>query len=118
MTGAPPDVSVRALPEDTYAASLASASVPALMVPPNNFDFLRLLLAVLVIVSHSAVLFSPRAANYAFQPMFLFTRGQQGFGSFAVAGFFALSGFLTTHSFLRSKSLFHYLWKRMLRIYP
>lgn len=80
----------------------------------NNFDFLRFLLAVLVIFSHSFLLVGQGSR----EPLSLLTRQQTYLGEIAVEGFFAISGFLITASWLRSGSVRSYFQKRALRIYP
>lgn len=87
-------------------------------IPANNFDFLRLFFAVMVIFDHSFVIYSQEAKSYSHEPLFLATHGQEVFGHLAVSCFFAISGFLITHSFLRSRSILDYFKKRILRIYP
>lgn len=81
----------------------------------NNLNTIRLLLALLVIFSHSFPL-SLSSINNLFEPKFLF--GLMTLGYFAVNIFFAISGFLITASWLNSKSANDYLMKRILRIYP
>jgi peptidoglycan/LPS O-acetylase OafA/YrhL len=81
----------------------------------NNFDFLRLLLATLVIYSHSfPLLLGARNRDILWR----ITGGQMDFGDVAVNAFFVISGFLITGSWLRSRGWWDYLKKRMLRIYP
>ncbi len=80
----------------------------------NNFDFLRFLLAALVIFSHSFALTGAGGR----EPLSLLTRGQTYLGEISVDGFFAISGFLITASWLRSRTVWSYLSKRALRIYP
>lgn len=82
---------------------------------PNNFDALRLGLAVLVIYSHCYPL--GRGAGTP-DPMERVTRGQMSLGGVAVDLFFVLSGFLITASAERSSSWGSYLGKRVRRIYP
>ena len=88
----------------------------------NNFDFLRFLFALMVLVSHAFVLTlgddesTPDTDD--FEPIFQLTNGVLTLGDFAVDGFFIISGFLIAHSYLRSKTLLTYLFKRILRIYP
>jgi peptidoglycan/LPS O-acetylase OafA/YrhL len=81
----------------------------------NNFDFLRLALAVLVIFSHS---FPLGAGSEVHEPLRVLTRGQMTFGAFAVDLFFVMSGFLIAGSAERSSSLGSFLKKRVVRIYP
>jgi peptidoglycan/LPS O-acetylase OafA/YrhL len=83
-------------------------------IPSNNFDALRLGLAVLVIYSHSYAL---GLGSEATEPLSRLTRGQMSFGALAVDLFFVLSGYLITASAERS-SLGSYLSKRARRIYP
>lgn len=74
----------------------------------NALNFVRLLLAAAVIVSHSGVLggFQP-IANTKYGPI----------GGYAVYGFFAISGYLIAGSRMRL-GLTHYLWHRIIRIMP
>src|ERR1700687_2059412 len=81
----------------------------------NNFNALRLVLAVLVIVSHA---FPLSYGNADREPIVRLTGGLEAFGSVAVDLFFLISGMLITASWLRSKSMQSYLFKRLLRIYP
>ncbi len=78
----------------------------------NNLDFLRLLFASLVIVSHSFPLTGqPEIAG-------VFTNDQLSLGSLSVDCFFIMSGYLIFQSLERSKTLLSYLWKRILRLFP
>ncbi len=78
----------------------------------NNFDFLRLLFASLVIVSHSYPLTAKsEIAN-------IHTHGQLGLGALSVDCFFIMSGYLIMTSLLRSTTPQEYIWKRLLRLYP
>lgn len=78
----------------------------------NNFDFLRLLFASLVIVSHSYILTgNPELLSQM-------TNGQVTFGALAVDVFFIMSGYLILTSLKFSKSLHSYFWKRFLRLFP
>jgi peptidoglycan/LPS O-acetylase OafA/YrhL len=81
----------------------------------NNFDFLRVALAALVILSHS---FPLLWGSNLHEPFMRATGGQITGGEFAVAGFFILSGFLITGSCVRSRGLADYFRRRVLRIYP
>ena len=83
----------------------------------NNLNAIRLLLALMVIFSHSF----PLALGYGDggnEPLKFWTHRQEAFGTVAVDMFFLISGFLVTASWLRSKSMQDYLMKRVLRIYP
>ena len=80
----------------------------------NNFDFLRLLLASFVILSHSYLIIGQRE-NEAFA---LLTNRQTAFGGFAVDCFFIISGYLIYQSLIRSSTLKGYFWKRFLRLFP
>ncbi|MBK4784266.1 MAG: acyltransferase [Pantoea sp. Pent] len=75
----------------------------------NNFDIVRLSLAFIVMLVHSAEV--TRNADIRFLAHFLNS-------DFAVKGFFAISGFLIAKSYLRSKSLTSYFIKRAQRILP
>src|ERR1700760_4196820 len=80
----------------------------------NNFGFFRLLVATLVIVSHSAEIID---ANRSRELLTSFG-GKLTFGEIAVDGFFIISGYLILKSFQQSASTFSYLMKRVRRIYP
>jgi len=77
----------------------------------NNFDAVRLFLAVTVMLAHMMAILP---ADYG--PLKLFT----GFldGSRAVECFFVISGFLIFRSYRSSRSLLSYAKKRTRRIYP
>jgi peptidoglycan/LPS O-acetylase OafA/YrhL len=83
-------------------------------IPKNNFEFLRLIFAVFVLVSHSYEL----AGQSWFDFLDARTNLQIGFSYIGVRGFFIISGYLVFQSLLRSKDLVDYLWKRILRIFP
>ena len=75
----------------------------------NNFDGIRLALALIVVFVHVATLTSA--------PEFRFWRPWLS-SVYAVKGFFAISGFLVTQSYLSSRSNLEYFEKRGRRIYP
>ena len=75
----------------------------------NNFDGIRIGLALIVVFAHLSVL-TQVAEFKVFESIFD--------SNFAVKGFFAISGFLVTKSYLTSNSLFEYAEKRFRRIYP
>ena len=74
----------------------------------NSLNLLRLVLALMVIFSHSLTI-----AHFGGEDI----AGKTTLGTMAVYGFFGLSGYLITRSALHS-SLFHYLIARALRIFP
>lgn len=74
----------------------------------NNFNFLRLAAATLVVVSHS---FQLSSGEY-YAPLGL------TFGDIAVDIFFVTSGFLVTGSLLSRRDVVFYVRSRLLRIYP
>lgn len=80
----------------------------------NAFDLYRFVLASLVIVFHSYILSGSKGSDF----LAIMTHGQTNLGEFAVGGFFVISGFLITQSLYNSASLFRYLWKRLLRLFP
>ena len=80
----------------------------------NAFGFLRLLLASLVIVSHTPQLVDGDRSREPLTQLF----PSITFGDLAVDGFFIISGFLITGSYLSSKGVIRYLRKRVARIYP
>ena len=75
----------------------------------NSFDLIRHLAALAVLVSHHYVLSGQQ------EPML---QGYNSLGAIAVLAFFAISGFLITQSFLNTRSFYHYMEKRIARIFP
>jgi len=80
----------------------------------NNFDLLRILFAWFVIVSHSYVLNGDGATD----PLFELTNNTFLFSFIGVKGFFIISGYLIFKSMMASTSIFEYMVKRILRIFP
>lgn len=76
---------------------------------PNSLNALRLLLAALVIVSHSWPL-----SGHNPEPEW----GGANLGTWAVFGFFAISGFLITRSRMSGRSTCDFYRARVLRIFP
>jgi peptidoglycan/LPS O-acetylase OafA/YrhL len=74
----------------------------------DNFTLLRLILALLVVFSHSYAL----SGNP--EPMLFHSTA----GGFAVQGFFAVSGYLIAGSYLTTPHSGLFVWKRLLRIAP
>ena len=98
------------------------AAVPLVPFPPrdpqgrdNHFNFLRLVLASLVILSHAPELLDGSRRRELLSRL---DGGTLSFGELAVDGFFLLSGFLIVQSWERQPRLGPYLRKRALRIYP
>jgi peptidoglycan/LPS O-acetylase OafA/YrhL len=82
----------------------------------NNFDALRLVMALLVVWSHCFALGLP--AGESVEPISLMTNGHYNAGNIAVMVFFAISGFLISKSYLNSRDTLSFLIKRIRRIYP
>lgn len=80
----------------------------------NNFDFLRLLFANLVLITHSYALTGSNEEDLLQQ----ITNGYLSWSYIGVSGFFSISGFLILQSFERSSSFYNFLWKRFIRIFP
>jgi peptidoglycan/LPS O-acetylase OafA/YrhL len=80
----------------------------------NNFNFLRLFFALLVILSHSV---EWKYGDKLHEPLMKIF-GTLSFSDVAVNGFFLLSGYLIVQSWLREPILSSYLKKRALRVYP
>jgi peptidoglycan/LPS O-acetylase OafA/YrhL len=96
---------------------LLSLSEERLDLKNNSFDILRVFLAFLVITAHIISLFKdqlPRKQDI----VTIVGNETLGIGGFAVYGFFVISGILITNSAIRSSSIWSYLKKRILRIYP
>jgi peptidoglycan/LPS O-acetylase OafA/YrhL len=80
----------------------------------NNFDFLRLCFASLVILSHSPELIDGNRRRELLTRLF----HTLSFGEVGVAGFFLLSGYLISQSWDRNPKPIAFLRNRVLRIYP
>lgn len=74
----------------------------------NNFDALRLLGAMMVLVNHSMALSG--APTYGFASESISTLG--------VDMFFAISGYMITGSWIRDPSVVRFVWRRVRRIVP
>ena len=81
----------------------------------NNFDAIRLTMALLVVFSHSYAL---RFGSEDREPMSIATNGFYNSGEIGVWVFFIISGFLIAHSYERSASNRAFMIKRVRRIYP
>jgi peptidoglycan/LPS O-acetylase OafA/YrhL len=80
----------------------------------NNFNLLRLIFALLVLVSHAPELADGNRNREILTRLF----HTMSFGEVAVGGFFLLSGYLIIQSWLSCPEIFQFLKKRVLRIYP
>lgn len=80
----------------------------------NNFDFLRLIFASFVIVTHSY----PLSGNTKSDFLFHLSNGQVSLSYVGVRGFFVISGYLIFQSLERSHNILEYFRKRLLRIFP
>lgn len=74
----------------------------------NNFSFVHMIGALMVVLGHQYVLMGYSAPTILGMDI-------HGLG---VRIIFVISGFLVTESFMRSKNVREYLFKRMVRIYP
>ena len=80
----------------------------------NNFDFLRLIFALFVLVTHSYALSGKADSDF----LAAWTQDQVCFSYIGVRGFFIISGYLIFQSLQRSRDLVDYFWKRVLRLFP
>jgi peptidoglycan/LPS O-acetylase OafA/YrhL len=78
----------------------------------NSFNFLRLLMALAVLIAHSFPL-----GGFGSDPVQSISGGQANIGSLAVIGFFAMSGNFVVQSAINSNFL-SFAWKRFLRLFP
>lgn len=72
----------------------------------NNFDFLRLLFASAVVITHSY----PLSGMLESDILSRMTSGQISFAYLGVKGFFIISGFLIFKSLLRCDNLLDFYW--------
>jgi peptidoglycan/LPS O-acetylase OafA/YrhL len=80
----------------------------------NNFNFIRLVLAIFVLLSHAPELIDGDRHRELLTTIF----HTISFGELAVNGFFLLSGYLILQSWQRQPRFGNFLKKRILRIYP
>ena len=76
----------------------------------NNLTFIRLCAAILVVIDHAFPLGN--------KPRWLMTRIGFSLGEWAVVTFFFLSGILIAKSWDEDPNIFHFITKRVLRIFP
>jgi peptidoglycan/LPS O-acetylase OafA/YrhL len=100
-------------PEPTLADARPSQKIP----PPRNriLDFVRIGLALLVLLSHAPELVD---GNRSRELLTRYGRTDISFGEVGVDFFFVLSGYLITRSWVFDPRLGDYLKKRLLRILP
>jgi peptidoglycan/LPS O-acetylase OafA/YrhL len=79
----------------------------------NNFDMLRIIAALLVILAHSY----PVTKSVG-MPLYDMTKGDLSIATIGVIIFFVISGYLITKSWAGNQSPLRFLWKRFLRIIP
>ncbi len=81
----------------------------------NNFNFLRFLFALFVVITHSYALSgTPESEEWMWQ----ITAGQLSFSQIGLSGFFVISGYFIFISLQRASSLKTYFKNRILRIFP
>lgn len=81
----------------------------------NTFDYIRIIFAIFVILSHAYPIFFGMSAHGPITQNILRT---ETLGGIAVIGFLLISGFMTTQSIMHSKNNKEFLFKRILRIFP
>ena len=74
----------------------------------NNFDFLRFLFALLVVISHSYPL---SGSSESSQWIYQVTNGQIVLAQIGLSGFFIISGYFIFQSLKRSNSIIDYFKK-------
>lgn len=80
----------------------------------NNFDFLRFIAALTVLISHAFPLSGDRSS----EPFILISDGQWTLGGIAVSIFFVISGYFISQSFDLRKNIFVFIKSRFLRLFP
>ena len=85
------------------------------MTKKNNFDFLRFLFAIFVVLSHAYPL---SGGDESSQWIYKITNGQMVLARLGLDGFFIISGFFIYQSLQRSSGLLNYFKKRVLRLFP
>lgn len=83
------------------------------MTYQNNFAVLRIVAAMLVLISHSWPL-----TGRLVDPLMAVTNNHLKGGTLGVIMFFAMSGFLVTESYLRRDSIASFFEARALRLFP
>ena len=81
----------------------------------NNFDFLRFLFALFVVMSHAYPLSGGDESSLW---IYKITNGQIVLAQVGLSGFFVISGYFIFQSMQRSKTILQYIKKRVLRLFP
>jgi peptidoglycan/LPS O-acetylase OafA/YrhL len=81
----------------------------------HQFDLLRILFAICVLLSHAAEVTD---GNKSREILARLTHSDMTFGALGVDGFFLLSGYLIVKSWMRNPNLLDYMRNRILRIVP
>lgn len=102
------------MPTKPYQLHALTLPITGSMQHENNFNFLRLFLAVLVLLAHSPELIDGNRDREILTRFF----HTISFGELAVDAFFLISGYLILQSWQRSPQPSGFLKKRILRIYP
>ena len=110
----PPSVRFGKIRSAPFATSVRRNFKKTMDYRKNNFDFLRLIFASFVIITHSY----PLSGNKECDLICQLTFGQVSFSYIGVKGFFVISGYLIFQSLQRSENIFDYFWKRLLRLFP
>ena len=80
----------------------------------NNFNMIRLFMALGVLYNHSFVLFDDNGKKDAVKYIFTYFDT----GSLSVSVFFFISGMLLTQSYFKTRNQLKFILKRLLRIFP
>lgn len=80
----------------------------------NNFDLIRLVSALMVLITHCYELIG-KLNN---EPLYQMSGGILRFSTIGLYCFYFISGYLVSQSLFKTKTIQGFLWKRFLRIYP
>ena len=95
-------------------STMASPVTNAIAGKQNNFGIIRVLLALMVIVSHVREIMDGNRSHELLTQIF----HTLSLGDVAVDLFFVISGCLILQSWQRNPTVWHYLMRRAFRIYP
>ena len=99
----------------TAASGRAAAVGPVPDRHANNFDLLRVVAALSVVLSHSWLI---AYGTQRYEPLVWATHNQCSLGLVGVFVFFVISGYLVTESFCRNPRPAGFVLRRAARIYP